>query len=81
MVEISRSESGGHTRSEGRSLEKLLDAQLELALRADGAVYHFTSLGADFLVLEPSYATSTRNGYKILMERVPAQRAVRQAKQ
>jgi hypothetical protein len=34
-------------------------------------VYHFARLGADFLVLEPSYAASVQNGYKILMERVP----------
>jgi hypothetical protein len=73
MVEIS-----GHTRNEARPLERLLDAQAELALRADGAVSHFTRLGADFLVLEPSYATSTRNGYKILMER--AQAPLKQAK-
>ena len=72
MVEISRSEHGGHIRSEGRPLEPLLDAQAELALQAGGVVYHFARLGAEFLVLEGSYATSTRNGYKILLERVQA---------
>ncbi|MCL1985889.1 MAG: hypothetical protein FWG59_05525 [Betaproteobacteria bacterium] len=72
MVEISRSESGGYVRSEGRQLKVLLDAQAELALQTDGAVYHFMRLGTDFLILEPSYATSSRNGFKILMERVQA---------
>ena len=72
MIEISRSENGNSIRSESRPLETLLDAQAELALRADGAVYHFTRLGADFLVLEPSYAASTRNGYKILLARTQA---------
>ncbi|MDR0239564.1 MAG: hypothetical protein LBI88_04960 [Deltaproteobacteria bacterium] len=79
MVEISRSEQGGHIRSEDRPLELLLDAQTELALQAGGVVYHFERLGADFLVLEGSYATSARNGYKILMERVQAQRTAKQA--
>ena len=74
MVEITRSASGGETRSAGRPLEKLLDAQMELAVRSGGAVYHFTRLGADFLVLEPSYAKSILNGYKILMERTQATR-------
>ena len=71
MVEISRSESGELVRSEARPLETLLDAQAELALRSDGVVYHLARLGADFLVLAPSYASSAQNGYKILMERVP----------
>ena len=70
MVEISRSEHGGHTRSAGRPLEVLLDAQAELAVRSGGGVYHFTRLGADFLVLEPSYATPIRSGHRILMTRV-----------
>jgi hypothetical protein len=72
MVEISRPESGGHTRSADRPLEMLLDAQAELAVQSDGAIYHFARLGADFLVLEPSYATSSRDGYKILMARTQA---------
>ena len=72
VVDISRSESGGHIRGEARPLEMLLDAQVELALRTDGTVYHFMRLGADFLVLEPSYGTSVRNGYKILMARTQA---------
>jgi hypothetical protein len=72
MVEISRSENGGQTRSEARPLETLLDAQAECALRSGGSVYHFTRLGADFLVLEPSYALSSRNGYKILMKKAQA---------
>ena len=80
MVEISRSENGGYIRGEGRPLEMLLDAQAELALRADGTVYHFTRLGADFLVLQPSYATSTRNGYKILLARAQAPHAAKVAK-
>jgi hypothetical protein len=71
MVEISRSASGELMRSKARPFEVLLDAQAELALQADGAVYHFARLGADFLVLEPSYASSLQNGYKILMEKVP----------
>jgi len=71
LVEISRTGHGGYTRSAPRTLEKLFDAQAELALRADGAVYHFVRLG-DFLVLEPSYASSTRDGHKILMERIRA---------
>ena len=79
MVEISRSESGGHIRSEGRPFERLFDAQAELALQADGVVYHFARLGSDFLVLEGSYATSTRNGYKILMERVQSPRPEKHA--
>jgi hypothetical protein len=70
MVEISPSKNGGHTRSAGRPLEVLLDAQTELALQSGGGLYHFARLGADFLVLEPSYATSTRDGYKLLMERM-----------
>ena len=70
MVEISPSKNGGHTRSAGRSLEVLLDAQTELALQSGGGLYHFARLGSDFLVLEPSYATSTRDGYKILMEKM-----------
>jgi hypothetical protein len=78
MVEISRSESGDHIRGAARQLKVLLDAQAELALQADGSVYHFVRLGADFLVLEPSYAASARNGHKILMERVP--RAKKRAK-
>jgi len=81
MVDISRSSSGGHTRSEGRPLEPLMDARHELALRADGAVYHFTRLGADFLVLEPMYAASARNGYKILMKKAQTPRSAKQAQQ
>jgi hypothetical protein len=77
IVDISRSESGAYIRSEGRSFELILDAQAELALQAGGVVYHLTRLGADFLVLEGSYATSTRNGYKILLERVCASQAVK----
>jgi hypothetical protein len=78
MVEISRPEGGSPMRGEDRPLEMLLDAQAELALRgAGGAVYHFTRLGGQFLVLEATYA-STRHGHKILMERVP--RAAQQAK-
>ena len=69
MTEISRQENGVLVRGEDRPLETLLDARTELALRAGDAVYHFKRLGADFLVLEPSYATSSRNGYKILMTR------------
>jgi hypothetical protein len=81
MVEISRSENGGHVRSEARPLEALLNAQSECALRSsDGSVYHFTRLGADFLVLEPSYAASSRNGYKILMARTQTPAAVQQTK-
>ena len=79
MVEISRSEQGRHVRSEGRPLELLLDAQAELALQAGGVVYHFARLGTEFLVLEGSYATATRNGYKILLERVQASRGAKQA--
>jgi len=77
MVEISQSERGELTRSAVRSLEVLFDAQAELALRSDDGVYHFARLGADFLVLEPSYATSA-DGYKILMERMRSQRAPQQ---
>ena len=71
MVEVSRSESGDLIRSEARPLETLLDAQAELAVRSGETVYHLARLGADFLVLAPSYASSAQNGYKILMERVP----------
>ena len=80
IVEISRSESGRIMRSEGRKFELLLDAQAELALQSGGVVYHFTRLGADFLMLEPSYATSSRNGYKILLERVQALRGAKPTK-
>jgi hypothetical protein len=80
MVEISRSENGGHTRSEGRLLETLLDARAELALRTNDAVYHFKRLGDDFLVLEPSYAASTRNGYKILLKKAQKPQATKIAK-
>ena len=79
MVEISRSERGELTRSAVRPIEVLFDAQAELAVRSGGGVYHFARLGADFLVLEPSYATSTRDGYKILMERMRSPRASQQA--
>ncbi|MDR2694917.1 MAG: hypothetical protein LBC79_00860 [Deltaproteobacteria bacterium] len=79
MVEISRSESGGLTRSAARPLERLLDAQAELALQADGAIYYFTRLGADFLILAPSYADSARNGHKILMERARTARSAQEA--
>ena len=72
VVDISRSEDGELVRSAGRPLEVLLDAQVECALRAGDCVYHFARLGANFLVLEPSCAKSSRNGYKILMEKAPA---------
>ena len=81
MADISRSESGGLVRSADRPLEILLDAQIECALRSDGAVYHFMRLGADFLVLEPSYAASSRNGYKILLERARPPDAARRTQQ
>ena len=80
MVEISRSERGELVRSAGRPLEVLLDAQAEIALQSGGGIYHFTRLGADFLVLEPSYAASARDGYKILMEKMRSQGAPEQAK-
>ena len=79
MVEIVRSESGEYTRSAGRPLEVLLDAQVELAVRSGVGVYHFVRLGADFLVLEPSYAKSSLNGHKILMTRAQVPDAARQA--
>jgi hypothetical protein len=72
VADITRPESGELARNAGRPLEFLLDAQVECALRSGDAVYHFTRLGADFLVLEPSYARSSRNGYKILMVKAPA---------
>jgi hypothetical protein len=78
MVEISRSADGSLLSGQERPLETLLDGQNELALRAKGTVYHFTRLGADFLVLEPSYASSLQNGYKILMVKSQAPRAKKQ---
>ena len=79
MVEISRSAHGDHVRNEARLLETLLDARHELALRTEDAVYHFTRLGSDFLVLEPSYSDAARNGYKILMERARSRRGTKQS--
>jgi hypothetical protein len=80
VVDVTRPESGELARSAGRPLEALLDARAECALRSGISVYHFTRLGADFLVLEPSYARSSRNGYKILMVKVQTPDAEQQTK-